>query len=99
MPTAEEAVVIVKDTMRSIKSLEPITISGSDAWSLNVECTSPFPDDLSFPTVDGASTAATADPPRRIIVRSVRADDVDALIVFLLQGLSARRSLSIPSLT
>jgi hypothetical protein len=91
MPTTEEVKVIVEETMRCIKSLEPIRVLGSDAWSLTVECTSPFSDDLSFPTADGVSTAADANPPRRIIVRSVCADDVDALIAFLLHGLSARR--------
>lgn len=80
---------IVAQTLSSIKSWQPLQVSGTDPWSLVVEFASPFPDDMAFPTPDGECTAASAD--RRIVVRSVRADDVDALIAFLLRGLSARR--------
>ena len=82
--------LIVEETLRSIKSWQPLLVSGSDPWSLIVEFPSPFEDrDVAFPTADGECGSAKAD--RRIVVRSIHADDVDALITFLMQSLSARR--------
>ena len=84
---------IVQETMRSINSWEPLLASGTDAWTLRVECKSPFPDDIAFPIADGASASSATAAQGRVVIRSVCADDVDALIAFLLRGLSARRSL------